>query len=88
MKKARFSETQIIKVLKEYEGGRESKDICREYGISNGTFYNWRKKYSGMESSQVKKLKDLEEENRRLKRMFADLSLDHELLKEVLEKKL
>jgi len=88
MKKSRFTETQIIKVLKEYESGRESKDICREYGISNATFYNWRKKYSGMEASQVKKLKELEEENQRLKRMFADLSLDHQLLKEVLEKKL
>lgn len=88
MKKTRFSETQIIKVLKEYESGRDSKDICREYGISNATFYNWRKKYSGMEANQVKKLKELEEENQRLKRMFADLSLDHQLLKEVLEKKL
>ena len=88
MRKSRFSETQIIKILKEYDSGRDSKDICREYGISNATFYNWRKKYSGMESSQVKKLKDLEEENRRLKRMFADLSLDHQLLKEVIEKKL
>lgn len=87
MKKTRFSETQIIKVLKEYESGRDSKDICREYSISNGTFYNWRKKYAGMEASQVKKLKELEEENQRLKRMFADLSLDHQLLKEVLEKK-
>lgn len=88
MKKTRFSETQIIKVLKEYESGRDSKDICREYGISNATFYNWKKKYSGMEASQVRKLKGLEEENQRLKRMFADLSLDHQLLKEVLEKKL
>lgn len=88
MKKTRFSEVQIIKVLKEYEAGRDSKDICREFGISNGTFYNWHKKYSGMEANQVKKLKELEEENQRLKRMFADLSLDHQLLKEVLEKKL
>ena len=88
MKKTRFSETQIIKVLKEYESGRDSKNICREYGISNATFYNWRKKYSGMEANQVKKLKELEDENQRLKRMFADLSLDHQLLKEVLEKKL
>lgn len=88
MKKTRFSETQIIKILKEYDSGRDSKALCREYSISSGTFYNWRKKYSGMEASQVKKLKSLEEENQRLKRMFADLSLDHQLLKEVLGKKL
>lgn len=88
MKKSRFTETQIIKVLKEYDSGRDSKDICREYGISGGTFYNWRKKYGGMEANQVKKLKDLEDENRRLKKMFADLSLDHQILKEVIEKKL
>ena len=88
MKKSRFSETQIIKVLKEYESGRGSKDLCREYGISSATFYSWRKKYGGMEANQVKKLKELEDENQRLKRMFADISLDHQLLKEVLEKKL
>lgn len=83
----RFSETQIIKILKEYDAGKDTKDICRENGISRATFYNWKKKYSGMDSSQLKRLKELEEENKRLKRMFADLSLDHQLLKEVLEKK-
>jgi len=87
MKMTRFSETQIIKILNEHDAGRETKDICREYGISRATFYNWKKKYEGMDASQLKRLKELEEENKRLKRMYADLSLDHELLKEVLEKK-
>jgi putative transposase len=87
MKRIKFSESQIIKILKEYESGREVKDLCREYGVSRATFYNWKKKYSGMEVSQLKRLKELEEENRRLKRMYADLSLDHEMLKDVLGKK-
>jgi len=87
MKATRFSETQILKVLKEHEAGRETKDLCREYGISRATFFNWRKKFGGMDASQLRRLKEVEDENRRLKRMYADLSLDHELLKEVLEKK-
>lgn len=87
MKRIKFSESQIIKILKEYEAGREVKDLCREYSISRATFYNWKKKYSGMDSTQLKKLKELEEENRRLKRMYADLSLNHEMLKDVLGKK-
>ncbi len=87
MKRIRFSESQIIKLLKEYESGRDVKDLCREYCISRATFYNWKKRYSGMEASQLKRLKELEEENRRLKRMYADLSLDHEMLKDVLGKK-
>ena len=88
MKMKRFSETQIIKILKEHDAGRETLDLCREYGISRATFYNWKKKYEGMDASQLKRLKELEDENKRLKRMYADLSLDHELLKEVLEKKI
>jgi putative transposase len=88
MKKTRYTETQIIKVLKEVEGGRMIKDICREYGISDATYYNWKSKYGGMTASDVKKLKELEDENRRLKRMYADLSLQHEALKDVVEKKL
>jgi putative transposase len=87
MKKSKFSESRIVAILKEYEAGKPSRDICRENGISRQTFYNWKKKYGGMSSSQLGKLKELEEENRRLKHMYADLSLDHELLKEVLEKK-
>jgi putative transposase len=88
MKKSRYSEHQILKILKEAEAGKKTKDICREYGISSATFYNWKAKYGGMESSDIKRLRELEEENRRLKRMFADLSLDHQILKEIVEKKL
>ena len=64
------------------------KDVCREYGISDATYYNWKVKYGGMESSDIKRLKDLEEENRRLKHMYAELSLDHKILKDIVEKKL
>jgi len=91
MKKTRYTESQIIKVLHEVEGGRMIKDVCREYGISEATYYNWKSKYGGMTASDVKKLKELKEladENRRLKRMYADLSLQHEALKDVIEKKL
>lgn len=87
MKKSKFTESQIVLILKEYESGKKAADLCRKNGISEATFYNWKKKYGGMDTSQLKKLKELEEENRRLKRMYADLSLDHFLLKEVLEKK-
>ena len=87
MKMTRFTETQIIKILQAYESGRETKDICREYGISRATFYNWKKRYGGMDASQLKRLKELEDENQHLKRMYAYLSLDHQLLKDVLEKK-
>ncbi|HEX7762551.1 MAG TPA: IS3 family transposase [Cellvibrio sp.] len=87
MKKSRFTETQIIKVLKEVEAGRLVKEVCREYGISDATYYNWKAKYGGMEASDVKRLKDLEEENRRLKQMYAELSLDHKILKDIVGKK-
>ena len=88
MQKSRFTESQIIKVLNEVEGGRMVKDVCREYGISDATYYNWKSRYGGMTVSDVKKLKEHEDENRRLKRMYADLSLQHEALKDVIEKKL
>jgi putative transposase len=88
MKKSKFTENQIIKSLKEHESGRSTEDICRELGINKSTFYNWKKKYGGMEASHLKRLKELEEENRRLKQMYADLSLDHKILKDVIEKKL
>jgi len=87
MKKKRFTEEQITKVLKEYEGGRQIKDLCRELGITATTFYNWRKKYSGMDSSQLKRLKELEAENRKLKQMYADAALDNMALKDVISKK-
>lgn len=87
MKRTRFTESQIIKAIKEQESGRTTAEVCRELGVSQATFYKWKKKYSGMDGNQLKRLKELEAENNRLKRMYADLSLDHSLLKEVLEKK-
>ena len=87
MKKKRFTEEQIVKVLKEYEGGREIKDLCRELGVTATTFYNWRKKYAGMDSSQLKRLKELEVENRKLKQMYAEAALDNMALKDVISKK-
>lgn len=87
MKKTRFTETQIVSILKQQEGGRTTKEISREHSISEATFYNWKSKYGGMESSDVRKLKDLEEENSRLKKMYAELSLDHSILKDVISKK-
>ena len=77
MKTIRFSESQIIGILKQQEAGMKAADICREHGISQATFYNWKSKYGGMEASDVKRLRDLEQENARLKRMYAELSLDH-----------
>jgi putative transposase len=88
MKTGRFSENQIISILKQQEAGMKTADICREQGISQATFYNWKSKYGGMEASDVKRLRDLEQENTRLKRMYAELSLDHQILKDILEKKL
>lgn len=88
MKKSKFTETQIVNALKSHESGRSTEEICRELGINRATFYNWKKKYGGMEASHLKRLKELEEENRKLKQMYADLSLDHRILKDVIEKKL
>ncbi len=87
MKKSKFTESQIIKALKENEQGRSVGDISRELGIDKSTFYYWRKKYGGMEVSHMKRLKELEEENRKLKQMYADASLDIRMLKDVLSKK-
>ena len=88
MRKARFTENQIVTVIKSVEAGRTVKDVCREAGISEATYYNWKARYGGMEASDIKKIKDLEDENRRLKQMFADLSLENRALKDVIEKKL
>ena len=87
MKRTRFSESQIIKALKENEGGRSVEEIARELSITKSTFYVWRKKYGGMEQSELKRLKELEEENRKLKRMYADQALQLEMAKEVISKK-
>ena len=88
MRKRRFTEQQIIKVLKQVEGGRSVQNVCREYGVSQATYYNWKAKYGGMEASDIKRLKEFEAENRRLKQMYANLSLENEALKDILEKKI
>ena len=87
MKRSKFSETQIVKALKENEAGRKVEDISRELGISTVTFYKWRKKYAGMEASHLKRLKELEAENAKLKRMYADQALQLEMAKDVISKK-
>lgn len=88
MKKSRYNESQIITLLKAVEAGRLVKDVCREYGISEATYYNWKAKYGGMEASDIRRLKELEDENRHLKQMYANLSLEHTILKDIIEKKL
>ena len=87
MKKNRFTETQIFHAIKEYEAGKSVFDLCRELGINKATFYNWNKKYSGMNSQELQRLKELEEENRKLKQMYAELALDNKVLKDVISKK-
>ena len=86
MKKGRFTEEQIIGILKQHEAGRKVPELARENGVSAGTIYGWKSKYGGMEVSDAKKLKGLEDENRRLKHLVADLSLDKEVLKAVISK--
>jgi len=88
MKKIKFTESQIIQAIKSYEGGRRAEDISRELGINRATFYEWKRKYSGMDSQHLRHMKELEEENKRLKSMYADLALDYKILKDVLSKKL
>jgi len=87
MKKTKFTETQIVSAIKEYEAGKSVSDICRALGINKATFYNWNKKYSGMEGQDLKRLKELEEENRKLKQMYAELAMDNKVLKDVISKK-
>ena len=87
MKKSRFTETQIIKILKEQEQGISVKDIARQHGISEGTFYNWKAKYGGMDASMIKRLRELEAENAKLKKMYAERSMEVEAMKDLLEKK-
>src|SRR6476646_4021789 len=87
MKRARFSDQQIISILKEAEAGAKVSELCRRYGISDATFYTWRSKYGGLEISEMRRLRQLEEENRRPKSMVADQALDIRALKDVLSKK-
>jgi putative transposase len=87
MKQSKFTESQIIKIVNEADAGVPVPDLCRQHGISTSTFYKWRAKYGGLDASQLKRLRELEDENRRLKQMYADLSLDHEILKELVAKK-
>jgi putative transposase len=85
--KKRYSEEQIIKAIKQHEAGAKVEDICREMGISSGTFYNWRSKYAGLEVNEAKRLRELESENAKLKRLLADKLLEVEAMKEVVSKK-
>lgn len=87
MKMTRFSEPQILAILRQAEGGVPVAELCREHGMSSASFYKWRAKYGGMDASMISQMKSLEDENRRLKRMFADLSMQADLLKEALGKK-
>lgn len=87
MKTSRFSDPQIIAILKQAEDGVPVSELCREHGMSSASFYKWRAKYGGMDASLISEMKQLEDENKRLKRMFADLSMQNELLKEALGKK-
>jgi putative transposase len=87
MKKSRFSDSQILSILQQAEKGVPVPEICREHGISNATFYNWRSKYGGMDASLMARLKELEEENRRLKKMYAEERLKAEVIQEALAKK-
>ena len=88
MKRTKFTETQIVKAIKEHENGKDAKEICRELGISTAAFYKWRQRYGGMEVNELKKYKELEAENSKLKKMYAELSLVHYALKDAMEKKL
>lgn len=88
MRKGRFTEHQIIAILREVEQGRGVKEVCREHSVSEATYYQWKSKYGGMQASDIKRLRALEEENRRLKQMYADLSLENRALKDVIAKKL
>ena len=88
MKKSKYSESQIVNILKEAEAGISLEELSRQHGFSRAAFYKWKAKYSGMSVSDLKRLKELEEENRRLKQMYANLSIDYQVLKDIVEKKL
>ena len=86
MRKSKYSEAKILAILKEAEAGMTVAEITRKYGVSNGTFYKWKSKYAGMGGAEIKRMRQLEDENCKLKRMYADLSLENNVLKELIEK--
>lgn len=88
MKTSKYTETQILKILAEYDNGRKAAELCREYGISQPTFYGWRSKYGGLQPNQLKRLKELETELAQYKKMYAELARQNHVLKDVIEKKL
>jgi putative transposase len=88
MKKSQFSPTQIASILKEFDGGKTAETITREHGVSKATLYKWRQRYGGMEASELKRIKELEEENARLKLMYANLAMELDVAKYIIEKKL
>jgi len=88
MRKSKFTESQIVTTLKQVEGGRQVKDVCRELGISEATYYVWKSKYGGMEASDVQRLRDVEAEHAKLKRMYAELAMENHALKDLIAKKL
>jgi putative transposase len=87
MRKSKFTESQIVTTLKQVEGGRQVKDVCREAGISEATYYTWKSKYGGMEASDVQRLRDIEAEHAKLKRMHAELAMENHALKDLIAKK-
>jgi len=88
MKRKRFTPQQIATILKEYDNGKSAEEISRDHGVSKAAFYKWRERYGGMEASELKRLKQFEEENRKLKQMYSELALDLKVAKEIIEKKL
>ncbi len=88
MKTSKFSETQIVSILNEAEAGMPVKEVCRKYGISSATYYKWKSKFGGLGVSELKRMKELESENAKLKRMYADMALENTALKDLIEKKL
>ena len=88
MKRSQYSESQIVGILKEADSGVAVKEVCRKYGISDATYYKWKSKYGGLEVSDVRRMRELEAENSKLKRMYADLSLENQALKDLISKKL